>query len=56
MVGHTMVSNTIFKVIKLLMEYKIGSYLSLNEITSSNLMMNFITISYLFNCIFEYII
>ena len=29
----------------------VGSYLGLNEIESTSPMMNFITISYLFNCI-----
>ena len=32
--------------------HKIGSYLRLNEIEKSSLMINFITISYLFNYYF----
>ena len=32
--------------------YEVDSYLGLNEIKSSSPMMNFITISYLFNYIF----
>ena len=37
------------------MGHKVGSYLGLNEIGGPNPMMNFITISYLFNCIFGFI-
>ena len=37
------------------MEYEVGPYLGLNEISSPSPMMNFITISYLFNCIFGFI-
>ena len=34
------------------MGHGVGPYLGLNEIGSLNPMMNFITINYLFNCIF----
>ena len=34
------------------MGYGVSPYLDLNEIGSPSPMMNFITISYLFNCIF----
>ena len=34
------------------MEHGVGPYIGLNEIKSPNPMTNFITISYLFNCIF----
>ena len=37
------------------MEHGVGSYLGLNEIGSPSPMMNFITINYLFNCIFGFI-
>ena len=37
------------------MGHGVGSYLGLSEIRSPNSMMNFITISYLFNCIFRFI-
>ena len=37
------------------MGHGVGSYLSLNKIGSPTPMMNFITISYLFNCIFGFI-
>ena len=33
----------------------VGSYLGLNEIGSPSPMMNFITINYLFNCVFGFI-
>ena len=37
------------------MRHEVGLYLGLNEIGSPSPMMNFITISYLFNCIFGFI-
>ena len=37
------------------MGHGVDSYLGLNEIRSLSLIMNFITISYLFNCIFGFI-
>ena len=37
------------------MGHRVGPYLSLNERRSPSIMMNFITISYLFNCNFEFI-
>ena len=37
------------------MRHEVGPYLGLNEIRSLSPMMNFITISYLFNCIFGFI-
>ena len=37
------------------MGHRVGPYIVLNEIGSSSPMMNFITISYLFNCIFGFI-
>ena len=37
------------------MGHEVGSYIGLNEIGSPSSMMNFITISYLFNCIFGFI-
>ena len=37
------------------MGHGVGPYMGLNEIGSSSSMMNFITISYLFNCIFGFI-
>ena len=37
------------------MEHRVDPYLSLNEIESLSSMMNFITISYLFNYIFLYL-
>ena len=37
------------------MGHGVSPYLSLNEIGSPSPMMNFITISYLFNCIFGFI-
>ena len=38
-----------------MMGHGVGPYLGLNEIGSPSPMMNFITISYLFNCIFGFI-
>ena len=38
-----------------MIEHKVGPYLGLNEIGSLSPMMNFITISYLFNYIFGFI-
>ena len=38
-----------------MMGHEVGSYLGLIEIRSPSSMMNFITISYLFNCIFGFI-
>ena len=38
-----------------MMEHGVGPYLGLNEIGSLSPMMNFITIGYLFNCIFGFI-
>ena len=43
------------KTIGTLMGHEVGSYICLNEIKSLNPMTNFITISYLFNCIFGFI-
>ena len=37
------------------MGYGVGPYLGLDEIGSLSSMINFITISYLFNCIFGFI-
>ena len=37
------------------MGHGVGPYLGINEIGSQSQMMNFITISYLFNCIFGFI-
>ena len=37
------------------MGHGVGPYMGLNEIGSPSRMMNFITISYLFNCIFLFI-
>ena len=37
------------------MRHGVGPYIDLNEIGSLNPMMNFINISYLFNCIFGFI-
>ena len=37
------------------MGHRVNPYLGLHEIRSLSLMMNFITISYLFNCIFRFI-
>ena len=37
------------------MGYEVGPYLGLNKIGSPSSMMNFITIIYLFNCIFGFI-
>ena len=37
------------------MGHGVGPYMGLNEIGSPSPMMNFITINYLFNCIFGYI-
>ena len=45
----------IFLKKKKVMRHRVGPYLGLNEIGSPSPMMNFITISYLFNCIFEFI-
>ena len=38
-----------------LMGHGVGSYMGLNQIGNPSLMMNFITINYLFNCIFGFI-
>ena len=38
-----------------MMEHGVGPYMGLNEIGNPSPMMNFITISYLFNCIFGFI-
>ena len=38
-----------------MMGHGVGPYMGLNEIGRSSLMMNFITINYLFNCIFGFI-
>ena len=38
-----------------MMRHEVGLYLGLNEIGNPSPMMNFITISYLFNCIFGFI-
>ena len=38
-----------------MMGHEVDSYLGPNEIGSPSPMMNFITISYLFNCIFGFI-
>ena len=38
-----------------MMRHEVVLYLGLNEIGSISPMMNFITISYLFNCIFRFI-
>ena len=37
------------------MGHGVGPYMGLNEIRSPNPIMNFITINYLFNCIFGFI-
>ena len=39
----------------ILMGHGVGSYMDLNKIRNPSPMMNFITISYLFNCIFGFI-
>ena len=38
-----------------IMGHGVSPYLGLNEIENPSLLMNFITISYLFNCIFGFI-
>ena len=40
---------------RIVMRHEVGSYLGLNEIESLSPMMDFITNSFLFNCIFGFI-